>query len=145
MTRALVTDLNGTNAKIAIFAASILLSGCIRGTNYSSLCANGEAFRDAEKVISYCNEAISVEPENPHHFNNRGVQYFDLGYLQKAMEDFSQAVELRAIRDSDHADHIYSLALVKYELGDRDSACSLYSRSARLGSKDAAEAFQEAC
>lgn len=133
------------NLRIAIFAASALLGGCIRGTNYSSLCANGNAFRDAEKVISYCNQAISVEPENPHHFNNRGVQYHGLGYRQKAMEDFTQAIELRAIRDSDHADHIYNLALVKYELGDRSSACEFYSKSAQLGSEDAAEAFREGC
>jgi tetratricopeptide (TPR) repeat protein len=49
---------------------------------------------DMEGVISDCSKAIELEPENKNAWFLRGLAYWELGFKEKACEDFSQAIEL---------------------------------------------------
>ena len=49
---------------------------------------------DMEGVISDCNKAIGLEPENKNAWFLRGLANWELGFKEKACDDFSRAIEL---------------------------------------------------
>ena len=49
---------------------------------------------DMKGVLSDCNKAISLEPENKNAWFLRGLANFELGEKQEACNDFSRAIEL---------------------------------------------------
>jgi tetratricopeptide (TPR) repeat protein len=40
------------------------------------------------------NQAIELDPEYTHAFNNRGLAYADLKQFEKAIQDYNQVIEL---------------------------------------------------
>lgn len=49
---------------------------------------------DMEGVISDCNKAIELEPENKNAWFLRGLANWELGFKEKACNDFTRAIEL---------------------------------------------------
>jgi len=49
---------------------------------------------DMEGVISDCNKAIALKPENKNAWFLRGLVNWELGFKEKACDDFSRAIEL---------------------------------------------------
>ncbi len=49
---------------------------------------------DMEGVISDCNKAIELEPENKNAWFLRGLANWELGFKEKACNDFLQAIDL---------------------------------------------------
>jgi tetratricopeptide (TPR) repeat protein len=45
-----------------------------------------------EKAIQDYNQAIELDPEYAHAFNNRGLAYADLKQFEKAIQDYNQAI-----------------------------------------------------
>ncbi|MBW6535310.1 MAG: tetratricopeptide repeat protein [Mariniphaga sp.] len=49
---------------------------------------------DMEGVISDCNKAIELDPENKNAWFLRGLAFWELGFKEKACNDFTRAIEL---------------------------------------------------
>jgi hypothetical protein len=49
---------------------------------------------DMEEVVSDCNKAIELEPENKNAWFLRGLANWELGFKEKACDDFTRAIEL---------------------------------------------------
>jgi hypothetical protein len=49
---------------------------------------------DMKGVVSDCNKAISLEPDNKNAWFLRGLAHYELGEKQEACNDFSHAIEL---------------------------------------------------
>lgn len=49
---------------------------------------------DTEGVVTDCNKAIEREPGNKNAWFLRGLAYWELGFKEKACEDFSRAIDL---------------------------------------------------
>lgn len=47
-----------------------------------------------QESVKYCTAAISISPIFAKAYNNRGLAYMKLGYLDQALKDLHQAVEL---------------------------------------------------
>jgi tetratricopeptide (TPR) repeat protein len=59
-----------------------------RGTAYADL-------KQFKKAIQDYNQAIELDPEYTHAFNNRGFAYADLKQFKKAIQDYNQALFFR--------------------------------------------------
>ena len=49
---------------------------------------------DLSGVVSDCNKAISLEPDNKNAYFLRGLARYELGEKEQGCEDFSKAIEL---------------------------------------------------
>ena len=49
---------------------------------------------DLNGVVSDCNKAISLEPNNKNAYFLRGLARYELGEKEQGCEDFSRAIEL---------------------------------------------------
>jgi len=56
------------------------------------------------QAIADYSQAITLDPEHPAAYNNRGFIYYRTGDLDKAMIDFDQAIQL----SPDEADAYYN-------------------------------------
>lgn len=51
-------------------------------------------------AIALFNELISRDPLNASHYNNRGLVYFQMSELDKAISDYNHAIQLNPLLDS---------------------------------------------
>jgi tetratricopeptide (TPR) repeat protein len=49
---------------------------------------------DMKGVVADCNKAIELEPENKNAWFLRGLAHWELGFKEKACDDFTRAIEL---------------------------------------------------
>jgi len=49
---------------------------------------------EMEGVVSDCNKAINLEPDNKNAYFLRGLAHYELGQKKQACEDFSKAIDL---------------------------------------------------
>lgn len=126
----------------------------------------GQANNHDEAIRCYT-EAIRLNSNNAHAYNNRGFAYDNKGDLKSAMEDYALAIELEpdsyypysnrgfarynqgdiegAIQDynhwvrlqPEHADAYYNRGLAHFEKGDLDKAIKDYNEAIRLNSDNA--------
>jgi len=64
-----------------------------------------QALNEARKgnhkdAIALFNELVKRDPFNASHYNNRGLVYFQMSELDKAISDYNQAIELNPSLDS---------------------------------------------
>lgn len=91
-----------------------------------------EAGRDHDKAISDCSAAIEsghlTDYELVHSLNNRGWSYYRKGDYDQAIQDYSQAIHLKA----DYAFAFNNRGLAYAGKGDYDRAIDDYNRAIEL-------------
>ena len=105
-----------------------------RGLTKKMLGDYGGALADFNKVIDEF-------PRNAELRKNRGNLHLLFGLPQKAIEDYSKAIEL----NSDYAEAYYNRAMAFYLIFDKISGCSDLQNSIDLGYEKAVEAKKYFC
>jgi len=95
--------------------------------NYIRLFSFFISKRDFKKVIDICNEALKVEPDFVV-FYTRGYAYAELKEFERAIEDFSKAIEL----DPNDAEAYYNRGLAYAKLGKYEQAIKDYDKAIEL-------------
>ncbi len=75
-------------------------------------------YSDANQALSYLNESIRLDPDNPKAFNNRGVAYFEMGVYELAVRDYDKAIQL----DPAYADALNNRGITLFRLGRIEAA-----------------------
>ena len=71
----------------------------------------------------------SLDPNDADAYYGRGVAYYDLGELRRAIEDYDTAINL----DPNYADAYYGRGLAYGQLGRVDEAIADLARASELG------------
>lgn len=66
----------------------------------NALCVALNANKQSDEAITVCNEAIEKRPSHWMAYNSRGTAYFTKGEYEKAVEDYSQALQLYPSSDT---------------------------------------------
>ena len=125
----------------------ILISGCqeIESQRLERKCANNSPFRNIKRTLEYCNKGILIDPLNPHNYNNRAVQKYNLFDYYGAIQDSTKAIELRAEDSSHLAQHYYNRGLYKQAIQDLIGACSDWEKASQLRDRNAKIELKEYC
>ncbi len=125
----------------------ILISGCqgIESQRLERKCRNAFMFRNIKRTLEYCNEAILIDPLNPHNYNNRAVQKHDLFDSYGAIQDSTKAIELRAEEPWNVALHYHNRGLYKQAIQDLKGACSDWEKAYQLRHRDAEIDLKKYC
>lgn len=83
---------------------------------------------DYGEAVQYYNQALSLNPNNPDVYYNRGVAHFSLGGLQTALQDFDQTIQLQPNRAAAYGNR----GAVRSALGDRQGAISDCQQAIKL-------------
>jgi Flp pilus assembly protein TadD len=88
----------------------------------------GHAYYDADqpvKAIEAYNKALAITPNNPDVLTDQGVMFRQLGWFDRAEENFLRASEL----DPGHHQSLYNLGVVyRYDLKDLNRAREAWTR-----------------
>ncbi|HRO39862.1 MAG: tetratricopeptide repeat protein [Flavobacteriales bacterium] len=106
------------------FPEALYLSGVIKGAQY-----------DEEEGAAEISRALAMKPSIPGGLMSLAVLLFEGKRYQEAITKFSEVI---ATDTTELADAYYYRADCYYNLGDKERACLDWSRSMRLGEKDAA-------
>lgn len=100
-----------------------------------------KALGDYNGSINDINRALEAFPNNPKVLKNRGNLQLLFGLPQKAIDDYTRAIEL----DNNYAEAYYNRALAHFLLYDSISGCADLEKSADLGYEQASEASIHFC
>jgi len=90
-------------------------------------------------IIADFDRAITLRPNNPFLYYDRGTFYTMLKKYDKALEDFDKAIEL----DKRFAEAYFNRGLTKYYSGDKDGGRQDLSKAGELGLYDAYSVMKE--
>ncbi|NMC39067.1 MAG: tetratricopeptide repeat protein [Bacteroidales bacterium] len=114
----------------------------INPDDYSTFGRRGWAkyqLQQYREAISDFNKAIEGKRDNAGYYVIRGQSKFKIQDYDGALEDFNRVVKsLNATRDNKRK-ALFWRAMVKIELGQKESACVDFSESMRLGYRMAGE------
>jgi len=57
---------------------------------------NGKQYTKPAQAVEYLSNAIKLQKNNAETYNNRGTAYYNLGQYQPAIEDYGEAVRIKA-------------------------------------------------
>ncbi len=66
-----------------------------RALTYKSMKSNADISKDPKKIITVMDKAIKENPKDADAFYNRGTAYLAMGKFDTAINDFSQAINLK--------------------------------------------------
>jgi tetratricopeptide (TPR) repeat protein len=92
---------------------------------------------DYDRAISYCSEALRLEPDCAEAYSNRGLVYSGKCDYGRAIADFDQAVGLKP----DYADAYYNRGNAYSDKGDHGRAIADFDQAIRLKPDDADSYF----
>lgn len=84
-----------------------------------------------ENEIVLWSDTINKSPGKVRPYNNRGLAYFDQGEYDKAISDFSRAIELKR----DYADGYYNRGLAYQKKGEYSKAAADYTEAIIISPK----------
>ena len=89
--------------------------------------------KDFIGVISLCNEALDLNPNNELAYSRRGTAYMDgLKKYEQAMQDFNNAIKLNPKFDKAY----YNRGVAYFDLGQYELAIKDYNKTIELNSDD---------
>ncbi len=100
--------------------------------NVSLLFELSEAYaniNELETAIALMDTAISIKPNYPEFYNNRGLFYYKLNKDKEAIEDYERGIKLDSTQWSFYA----NLAMVYYYQGSFNAACEKIEKAESLG------------
>lgn len=95
-----------------------------------------KARADFEKLVELCAAAIAKNPNVAWVWNMRGVAYHELQQYEKALADFTKAIELQPTPTPTHHEY-FNRAHTYAELGQWEPAASDFAKIIELGRPDA--------
>jgi tetratricopeptide (TPR) repeat protein len=104
----------------------------IEPKNVSLLFELSEAYantNELETAIALMDTAISINPNYPDFYNNRGLLYYKINKDKKAIEDYEQGIKLDSTQWSFYA----NLAMVYYYQDSFKTACEKIEKAESLG------------
>lgn len=111
------------------------------GPAQADLADDCEQAADSRKAIEACSQIInnagSDRDELVAAYSNRGASYADLRMYQRAMSDYSRALDL----NPSHSNTIFNRGNAHCDTGQTDAALEDYLNAVRIGDR-AAEALQ---
>ena len=78
-----------------------------------------------EEAIDHYNKTISIKPEFPNAYNNRGIVYGGLGQYKLALDDFDKAIRLK----EDYAEAYYNKAVTYANMAQYQLAIEDYNKA----------------
>lgn len=100
--------------------------------NVSLLFELSEAYaniNELETAIALMDTAISIKPNYPEFYNNRGLFYYKINKDKEAIEDYERGIKLDSTQWSFYA----NLAMVYYYQGSFNAACEKIEKAQSLG------------
>lgn len=91
---------------------------------------------DFERAIAHYNEAIRLNPDNPHYYSDRAESYIATGQISRAMDDYEKAIRLRPDEGQFYSNRGNAYA----KLGQYKLAMDDYNEAIRI-SPDLAELY----
>lgn len=104
----------------------------IEPQNVSLLFELSEAYaniNELETAIELMDTAISINPNYPEFYNNRGLFYYKINKDEEAIKDYEQGIKLDSTQWSFYA----NLAMVYYHQDSFDKACEKIEKAESLG------------
>ena len=96
---------------------------------------------DFTGALADLDKAVDAFPDDPYLLQNRGNLYLIFGHTFKAIQDYTQAIEI----NNDFAEAYYNRAVAHLIAYDKISACFDFGKSYELGYERAAEKQQYFC
>ncbi|WP_405568977.1 tetratricopeptide repeat protein [Winogradskyella sp. Asnod2-B02-A] len=84
---------------------------------------------ELETAIALLDTAISINPNYPEFYNNRGLLYYKIRKDNEAIEDYNRGIKLDSTQSSFYA----NLAMVYYYQDSLEIACSKIKKAESLG------------
>ena len=105
---------------------------------YNDRGVNNFDIDDVEEALKDFRQAIELNADDALAWNNRGDVYFlKLGYLQEALDDYTQAARL----NPKNPKTFYYLGVIHSRLGNKEKALEDFTKAIEL-KRDFAEAYQ---
>lgn len=91
------------------------------------------SLQDSRGAIEDFTKAIEGNRDDPRYYNIRGQAKYQLQDYQGAIDDFNWVIRYWASGRYEKSRALYWRALVKIDLGQKESACSDLDRSVKMG------------
>jgi tetratricopeptide (TPR) repeat protein len=86
-----------------------------------------EAKQHWSKALEYCNKAIELKPNAKDQYHNRGIVYFDTGFLEEALGDFYRELEI-----SPNCASYNSIGMIYHNQGEYRKAIDSFNEAIAL-------------
>ncbi len=134
LNRTIKTAMVSSICLVAVFLAVLLpvLAGQVFAESADELFKKGDALLDAGKLSEaqkVLREAISIDSDHYDSYVTLGIVYAEQDMLQKALEAFTRAVELKPLETPP----LLNRGEVSIMLDDYDSACKDFLAACNLG------------
>ncbi|MCH2213889.1 MAG: tetratricopeptide repeat protein [Flavobacteriales bacterium] len=89
--------------------------------------------KDFENAVYWYSRAISVSPEDPELYSERGVSYYHRKMLPEALDDMNRAQQLQPEKPYRYSSRAY----IKDSMGDTEGAIEDYKIAVKIDPEDA--------
>ncbi|MBN2275901.1 MAG: tetratricopeptide repeat protein [Bacteroidales bacterium] len=98
-------------------------------------------YGDYINALKCFNKNLKADPNNPAYYKARGKTYVKTGTIAYGINDLSMSLDLKP----DDGETWLYLGLAKYEMGDREAACSNLKKAQHYGNTLAVKYIVEYC